>query len=483
MPAGFESAQSDSSPAPGLGRGTAILLGAVAIGSFHLAYAIPALSFLVAVYLFCLFRLSHLGGKRQAFYGGLLIGLGVFVPQMGFLWTIFGWLAAILWLVLAFWHGVFLLLARECQRHLGRIGAALAIPVLWTGLEYFRSELYFLRFTWFTPGMAFSTLPGAVGYAEMGVYGVGFTLMLAMIVLSLLPRLSRTLLSLFLLFGFVQTVPEAQFKIIRGGETQARVVQVAGMQMEFPPAHEVPAALDRLLRAHPEAELLVLSEYTFDIPVPERVKAWCKTNKRYLIVGAQDSPAKQDFHNTAFVIGPDGEIVFQQGKSVPIQFMNDGLPAAAQNVWDSPWGKLAIPTCYDLSYTRPMDRFIRAGAQAIINPTMDVAEWGAHQHALHSRVPPVRAAEYRIPIFRVASSGHSQLVNARGRVTASAPFPGQGAMIAGTMEIRGPGTLPLDRWLAPACSVGTGLLIVWFSLNAVRARLGRADRKSSIATP
>ena len=34
--------------------------------------------------------------------------------------------------------------------------AALLIPMLWTGLEYFRSGLYYLRFSWFNAGYAFS---------------------------------------------------------------------------------------------------------------------------------------------------------------------------------------------------------------------------------------------------------------------------------------------------------------------------------------
>ena len=42
---------------------------------------------------------------------------------------------------------------------------------------------------------------------------------------------------------------------------------------------------------------------------------------------------------------------------------------------------------------------------------MDVMHWGAHQHQLHAKVTQVRAREYG-PIFRIASSGESQLVNA-----------------------------------------------------------------------
>ena len=53
---------------------------------------------------------------------------------------------------------------------------------------------------------------------------------------------------------------------------------------------------------------------------------------------------------------------------------------------------------------------------------MDVADWGRHQHELHARVAPVRAAEYGIPIFRLASSGISQGVNRPGRFNPARRF-------------------------------------------------------------
>src|SRR5690606_28360859 len=100
-----------------------------------------------------------------------------------------------------------------------------------------------------------------------------------------------------------------------------------------------------------------------------------KRNGRYLVVGGKQ-PEGDNYFNTAFVIGPGGEIEFQQAKSVPIQFFNDGLPAREQQLWDSPWGKIGLCVCYDLSYRRVVDNLVRQGAAAIIVPTMDVVGWG-----------------------------------------------------------------------------------------------------------
>src|SRR5262249_35811107 len=150
---------------------------------------------------------------------------------------------------------------------------------------------------------------------------------------------------------------------------------------------------------------------------------------------------------------PTGEIVFRQGKKVPIQFFKDGLPAAEQKLWNSPWGNIGICICYDLSYSRVTDRLVEEGAQALIVPTMDIVDWGKRQHELHARVAPVRAAEYGIPVFRVASSGISQLIESGGRTRASAPCPGEGAMLAGVLEMPDRGHLPFDRWLAPSATI------------------------------
>ncbi|HXI71605.1 MAG TPA: carbon-nitrogen hydrolase family protein [Verrucomicrobiae bacterium] len=237
--------------------------------------------------------------------------------------------------------------------------------------------------------------------------------------------------------------------------------------MEFPPVGIIPKMLDQALAKNPYAPIFVLSEYTLDGPVPDSLKNWCRDNARFLVVGGKDFVTNDVYYNTAFVVSTNGEIVFRQAKSVPIQFFHDGLPAPKQEVWNSPWGKIGIGICYDLSYSRVTDELVRQGAQLLIVPTMDVEEWGRHQHELHARVAPVRAAEYGIPIFRVASSGISQAVNSSGQVVAKTSMPGNGEIFSAQLRLPIRGSLPLDRFLAPLCVgvtaiVTTALLfLVW----------------------
>ena len=464
----------------------AILLALGAGVAFQLAYTFPACGFLIAVYLWCLFQLTRFRTSRQVSYFGLAAGLLAFAPQLNFFWNIFGPAAISLWFVCGFWIAMFLLVSRSCREHFGKVWSALLIPFLWTGIEYFRSELYYLRFSWLNAGYVFANRLDWLPMKVLGMYGFGFVIMAAISLATLLKPKSRTIaLSLGLLvLAVLNNLPSHEDA--RNNPPHANL-QVAGVQMEFPSKNEILLNLKSLAKAHPEAQLLVLSEYTLTGPVPEYLKAWCREHGRYLVVGAEDPAPNSNYYDTAFVIGPNGEIVFSQGKSVPIQFFKDGLPAKEQKIWDSPWGKLGFCICYDLSYSRVTDRLVSMGAEALIVPTMDVVDWGRHQHEMHARVAPTRAAEYGIPIFRMASSGISQCVDRTGKVRATAPMPGDGAIISGALALDGPGTLPLDRTIAPLSVCVTGmvlirLVIVWFRAHSAH-KSGGVRRTEAASSP
>src|SRR6266480_2582239 len=347
----------------------ALLLAVGSVVAFHLAYGFPPLSFLIVVFLYGLFQLAALPTPRKAFYFGLVIGYAVYAPHLTFFWTIFGWPAVALWTVLAFWLGLFVALARVCRRRLGRLSVVL-VPFVWTGLEYFRGELYFLRFSWLNVGHVFSSAPQILAAAHLGMYGVPFILMTLVASLSLLPKTTSGILFgvCLITLGCFVNVPA---RPPAGGNSAAVAVQVAGLQLEFPAESELLAALDEFAQKHPQVELVVLSEYSLQRPPTEEFKAWCRRYQRYLIVGGKDFVSDEKFYNTVFVVDPNGEVAFRQAKSVPVQFFADGLPAREQRLWNSPWGKIGFCICYDLSYRLVADRLVQLGAQAIVVPTAD----------------------------------------------------------------------------------------------------------------
>lgn len=526
-----------------------VLVGLGAAG-FHLAFAFSASAWLVILLPFALIGLSRSPRWRMAFYPALLLGLLCYAPRLAFFWTIFGFGAVALWLVLAVWLGFFAVGLRWLQHRLvvGRASAPdqpvllneaaeyalakqgcpaygswwllLLAPVLWTALEFFRSELYWLRFAWFAPGMAFDQWPGVV--STVGSYGIGFAAaFLAAIAWLTIDRMAKagrdgspsrpqlqaesaraqrasrdesirtpeTLTSFASLRSdqgrlgepslprlFRTTTPGLRTAVmlvvlafaLHGAV--AKSVQIAGAQLEFPTHDDVLKTLDGIVAKHPKTELIVLGEYTFDDAPPKSVLKWCRDHRRHLIVGGKDPLPDGNFYNTAFVVSPDGAIVFKQAKKQPIQFFKDGRPALRQQLWISPWGPIGIAICYDFSYSRIIDELVRQGAQALIIPTMDLVEWGEAQHATHARLGPIRAAEYGLPVVRVCTSGESQIISSKGQVERSLPFDGQGAIFASTLTLDRAGRLPPDRWLVRGCVVATALLFLIGCLRPLRPK-------------
>jgi apolipoprotein N-acyltransferase len=458
-----------------------LLWSGLAAVAFHVAYGCKGASYLVVVYLFALLQLAQTERWREAAYSGLAVGLLLAAGRLAFFWRIFSGGAIGLWYVYAFWIALFVALARLCLRGFKpSLGWAL-LPFVWTGLEYFRSELYYLRFSWLSPGYAFAEAPWVAPVGHMGMYGTGFLLMSVACVAAFLWQRSRWQAAVAVAAGVGLLAVWGATSGARQAPSAAGVVHIAGIQMEVPSDDDVLRRLNEVVQKHPETELVVLSEYTFDDVVPTAIKAWCKDHHRYLVVGGKDPAPNAKFYNTAFVVGPSGEVVFQQVKAVPIQFFKDGLPAPEQKLWASPWGKLGLCICYDLSYTRVTDQLVRLGAQGLIVPTMDALDWGQNQHELHARVAPTRAAEYGLPIFRLASSGISQWVDHRGQVRATAPFPGDGAVLVGTLELQPAGRLPLDRWLAPFSTGLTLLLLLFFLIRKTKAKFARSRSAEALA--
>jgi apolipoprotein N-acyltransferase len=435
----------------------------LAVACFHGAYTsikYPAAGLLIFGYAFFLVRLADQTTVRRAFYFGLATGFLCYAPQLFFFWTIFKAAAIVLWLILAFWIGLFAAIVCGSIRRWGKLNVTWLIPIVWTGIEYFRSELYYLKFSWLNIGYAFH-------FSTLGMYGSGFAVFLIVLaccrirekqVCSMdLPFLAIALLAIFALLPSLLSTTKYR------GPTP---VSIGGVQLEFPPPGILPKVLDHALAKNPNTQIFVLSEYTLEGGIPDSLRNWCRDHNRYLVVGGKDIVTNHIYYNTAFVIGTNGDTVFKQVKCTPIQFFDDGLPAPSQQVWNSPWGKIGICICYDLSYTRVTDELVRQGAQLLIVPTMDVTEWGRHQHELHSRVAPVRAAEYGIPIFRLASSGISQAVNGQGDVVAQTAFGKEDEILYATLRLPSYNKLPPDRFLAPLCTgITAALTLVLLVLN------------------
>jgi apolipoprotein N-acyltransferase len=470
--------------AESLGWTKSFLWVAVAVVCFHLAYTsihFSILGLFIFGYAYGLVRLTDQPSVRRAFYFGLATGYLCYAPQLFFMWRIFSVATIVLWLVLAFWVGLFTAIICGCLRRWGKQKAVWLVPVVWTGIEYFRSELYYLKFSWLNVGYVFPNNYPFMPLLCYGMYGVGFLVFaLAAMLCFWKPSKHAAIASVLILPVFILAGAIFLEFMVAGRHVRSnQPLTMVGIQTEFPTPYVVQRLLDQALAKNTNASIFVLSEYTLDGPVPDSLKNWCREHSRFLVIGGKDPAGTNNYFNTAFVVGTNGQVVFKQAKRVPIQFFHDGLPAPQQNVWNSPCGKIGLCVCYDLSYTLVTDELVREGAQLLIVPTMDVDEWGRHQHELHSRIAPVRAAEYGIPIFRLASSGVSQAVDGYGQVFAHTSMPGNGEIFAAKLQLPIYGSRPPDRFFAPLCVALTSVVLVALLMltwrekrNSIRARDG-----------
>ncbi len=72
----------------------------------------------------------------------------------------------------------------------------------------------------------------------------------------------------------------------------------------------------------------------------------------------------------------------------------------------------------------------------------------------------MRAAEYGVPIFRLASSGISQAVIGGGYVMTQTSIPGVGEILSADLRLPECGSRPVDRFLAPFCVGLTGVILI-----------------------
>lgn len=451
---------------------------ALAVICFQIAYAYiknPIAGLFIFGYAYFLTELTNQPRVRRAFYFGLAAGFACATGQAFFFWNIFHAAAIVLWLVFAFWIGLFSAICCGCIRRWGKAKAVWLIPFIWTGCEYFRSELYYLRFSWLNIGYAFSDWSNNLLYTP-GMYGIGFFVFL---IVSIVSFRNCAKINRYIFLGVVLilvALASCLFNRIMVAKQPVQIIKIAGIQLEFPPENVLPQVLDQALKKNPDAPIFVLSEYTLDGAVPDSLKNWCREHSRFLVVGGKDVVTNSVYYDTAFVVGTNGEVVFKQAKSVPIQLFKDGLAATNQSLWNSPWGKIGFCICYDLSYTRVTDELVRQGAQLLIVPSMDVEEWGRQEHVLHSRVAPVRAAEYRVPVFRVASSGISQAVSCGGEVLASTSIPARGEIFSAKIQLAR-GALPFDRSFAPLCVIVTAIVLgILLFLNWKEKRLNQKPK-------
>lgn len=412
-------------------------------------------------------RLSR--SPKEAMTLAAATGLLFYAISLHWFYYIFSVLSLSLWCLLAVFMGLFGYLARRYNRSWMQV---ILWPVLWVGIEYFRSEIWTLKYSWFALGYSQWNQPDLLQLAgTVGVYGMSGLILLVNAIAALVwvpvaaePGVSKRNLALryalrplavaaaaalIAVLIFAGRMSYESYAAMAAGSHETEI-KVACVQSESFDMDRFALLVRQASREHPQ--IIILPEYSvflnpgrtreFEL---ERLSALARESGGYLVVGVIDGTIDKPKHRTgdkftpiknyALVIAPDGKIAGRHQKVHLVQFIEKLFePGKEHEPINLSCGRVGFQVCYDMDYTDGALLLARQGAGAILNPSMISATWGLWAHLQHGAMVPLRAVESRRWIARAASSGVSEFVDPQGKITAEFPVNAEGVLV-GAMKI------------------------------------------------
>ena len=410
---------------------------------------------------------------RQGRILGFLFGTAFFAASASWLFGIFAWGSVGLWAFLGLFGSLFgALVALAGDR--GWAWRLLGIPALWVGIEWLRAEGNPLRFGWFVLGLSQSSSPRMLQAADLaGAYGLSFLMVSvsSALVFGLKRRRSFAVAALVVVgvavygtwalghWDRVGTVPAA---VVQGEDVSEK--DLRGLTRDL-------GIQGPRLVVWPE--LALPFDPTLDPVTMGALQGMVREMGTVLVVGCTNgTPLKKGWDNRALVLGPDGGILGDYVKHVPIQFFDDGVAGRGFPTFPTPAGRLGICICYDLDFPWVTRGLVRAGAEVLAVPTYDAVFWGETQHRQHTANARVRAVTHRRFLVRACSSGISQVIAPDGRIEAEVPGKEKGAAVGRVAPVSG--LSPCDRggWLlAPLCAVWGAVVAMRLLWTRVGSRI------------
>jgi len=361
----------------------------------------------------------------RAWLLGSLLALVFYRLGADWLIAIGGYRGAAFMAVYALWMGLCFRVTRLLVGRYGLTALCWAWPVAFVGQEIVRCEwparyrFAYLAWGYSQPGDGWIANAAALG----GIHLVSLLLvsMSGAIAYALLRRRWRSLISCVavgtLTVGLPALVPKPQ-------PDAGRRIAVACVQAEEAGYRELMALTRRAAEDPSHPKLIVLPEHAISDLVCERhpvvrgLSVLAREHAAYICVGAH-VPAPPglecDYDNVGLLLGPDGHIVFQQAKAVPVPCFYDGNPAQRFGVANMPLGVAAIYICYDGDFTDIPRRYASMGAELFLVPVMNPESWPSAQREQQARMAIYRAIECGRPSVRAASSGTSQIIDCDAR--------------------------------------------------------------------
>ncbi|MDF7798174.1 nitrilase-related carbon-nitrogen hydrolase [Pontiellaceae bacterium B1224] len=411
----------------------------------------------------CLFLATTGTTARCAYYLGLVHGIIGYGLTLRWFFNIFSEAAFLLFAIMGVFTGIFCLCANFFAKRIkSPCLIALLVAVLWTGIEFYRSELFFLRFPWITAG---SSLGPTVLSPVLGVYGMSFLVVMVSVGLScrkIIPWV--VLLSLFVL-GLGLFRP-GRVELDEKASVAVTVVQSEDCVLQSY------VALTKTARDE-SSDLIIWPECSLPYDVRKDSDDFsvltnlCAKMSAVLVVGTRTDVGSgpTDWHNTALILDRHG-VLGEYYKARPVHFFNDGIPGHEFRPVQTDLGAFSTPICFDCDYSEVTREMVMLGAEFFAVPSFDAKSWGSAQHVQHALLFRLRAAETARWIACAASSGVSQIIDPHGNVHASLP-PMETGVLTYRVGRRQGGTFFIRAgWLFPWLSLGcSAVLIIYMSIT------------------
>jgi apolipoprotein N-acyltransferase len=365
-------------------------------------------------------------GGRLGFWLGLAQGLLLYSCGLSWFWLIFGPAAVALWLIVSSFSGLACgLIGWAGKRHPGVKWLPLYVALVWSGVEYFRSEWFWLRFPWMTPGLAL----GPTWLSPLiGVYGAGFLVVLAGELFGSGGRRMRWL-------GGVLTLGLVMLAVMRPGLVREDGPGIPLMALQSERVDFKSYLQTTQDRAFHDGVIL-WPEYSVpfeikDSPNPPQdqteLDALVRDKHAVLVFGTiKNLPAGKHF-NVARTLDEGGELGWH-AKNRPVHFMDDGEPGQTAVPVATRLGKLGTPICFDCDYTEIIRRMVMNGAEAFTVPIMDAETWTEREHLQHAELFRHRALENGRWFAVAATSGMTQIIDPHGNRVAQLPMMDEGVL-------------------------------------------------------
>jgi apolipoprotein N-acyltransferase len=365
--------------------------------------------------------------------------------------------------------------------------ALTAAPGLWVTVEFMRSEDWALGIPWSHLGYALADHPALVqGASVFGLYGLSAWIVSVNAGLLGMARLrgaARVSLAAALSAPLALGLP----LLGAADEPGAARLRVAAVQPALAERERhVPARLQQNLRRLLDltepvaagADLVVWPESAWERALGPAGDAFLAAIahglEAPLLTGAWSTSGAGDasWRNAAVLATRDGRtpLVAEKVNPVPIYERAPEGPLARwlakEGLWTGRFGRgaarepLVLPgpepvrvgvlVCIDASHPE-VARAARASGARLLVAIANEAGSGVWSAALHARAARLRAVENRVPVVRVANTGPTLWIDARGRVRA-ALAPGEPASAAHDLALAGPpAARPGDATVAAGC--------------------------------